>query len=374
VLIHDHRGAGEGAPHGDARRRPQHLTRAAHPRPILGQRGEGLTAADEVPHRRAHPGVPQEAQHAHLRALRRPPRRLERAALGRVRPQGSLPGREHREGGGVARGPRRPRRPGAAQGEDVVVQHHHLAPRGQEERAVHRGPRGERAVGAHQGGAGEAGALGVALGEGLGPREARPPADVARPHRGAGGPVLGLHPRLPSVVHHRDPVPPHLEVKPRQGPDHPRRAMRGPQDDLHFRHPATPPRRPGPGRRGRGLAGHRRSSPCDPRSDFSWNGPTKRVLAGHRRSSPCDPRSDFSWNGPTKRERIWPYATDERRSRSGRSTENEPAQRVGDFSDGLLGPGGPARGSSPGSSPSRGVYPGPRRTPCARAAGSGPPG
>ncbi|MCB9646776.1 MAG: hypothetical protein H6730_09315 [Deltaproteobacteria bacterium] len=61
-----------------------------------------------------------------------------------------------------------------------------------------------------------------------------------------------------------------------------------------------------------------------------------RPPAGHRRSSPCDPRSDFSWNVPTKREHIWPYATDERRSRSGRSTENEPAQRVGDFSDGLL--------------------------------------
>jgi hypothetical protein len=59
-------------------------------------------------------------------------------------------------------------------------------------------------------------------------------------------------------------------------------------------------------------------------------------LAGHRRSSPCDPRSDFSWNGPTKREHIWPYATDERRSRSGCSTEDEPAQRVGDFSEGLL--------------------------------------
>ncbi|MCA9549817.1 MAG: AMP-binding protein [Myxococcales bacterium] len=51
------------------------------------------------------------------------------------------------------------------------------------------------------------------------------------------------------------------------------------------------------------------------------------ALAGHRRSSPCDPQ----------REHVWSYATDERRSRSGRSTENEPAQPVGDFSDGLLG-------------------------------------
>ncbi|MBX2811417.1 MAG: hypothetical protein KTR25_06400 [Myxococcales bacterium] len=45
----------------------------------------------------------------------------------------------------------------------------------------------------------------------------------------------------------------------------------------------------------------------------------------------------FPWNAPDEEGAYRAYATDERRSRSGRSTEKGPAKRLTHFSDGLLG-------------------------------------
>ncbi|MBX2810849.1 MAG: hypothetical protein KTR25_03530 [Myxococcales bacterium] len=45
----------------------------------------------------------------------------------------------------------------------------------------------------------------------------------------------------------------------------------------------------------------------------------------------------FPWNAPDEEGAYRVYATDERRSRSGRSTEKGPAKRLTHFSDGLLG-------------------------------------
>ncbi|MBX2812727.1 MAG: hypothetical protein KTR25_13000 [Myxococcales bacterium] len=45
----------------------------------------------------------------------------------------------------------------------------------------------------------------------------------------------------------------------------------------------------------------------------------------------------FPWNAPDEEGAYRAYATDERRSRSRRSTEKEPAKRLTHFSDGLLG-------------------------------------
>ncbi|MBX2812288.1 MAG: hypothetical protein KTR25_10785 [Myxococcales bacterium] len=45
----------------------------------------------------------------------------------------------------------------------------------------------------------------------------------------------------------------------------------------------------------------------------------------------------FPWNALDEEGAYRAYATDERRSRSGRSTEKGPAKRLTHFSDGLLG-------------------------------------
>ncbi|MBX2814038.1 MAG: hypothetical protein KTR25_19645 [Myxococcales bacterium] len=45
----------------------------------------------------------------------------------------------------------------------------------------------------------------------------------------------------------------------------------------------------------------------------------------------------FPWNAPDEVGAYRAYATDERRSQSGRSTEKGPAKRLTHFSDGLLG-------------------------------------
>ncbi|MBX2812703.1 MAG: hypothetical protein KTR25_12880 [Myxococcales bacterium] len=44
----------------------------------------------------------------------------------------------------------------------------------------------------------------------------------------------------------------------------------------------------------------------------------------------------FPWNAPDEEGAYRAYATDERRSRSRRSTEKRPAKRLTHFSDGLL--------------------------------------
>jgi hypothetical protein len=60
-------------------------------------------------------------------------------------------------------------------------------------------------------------------------------------------------------------------------------------------------------------------------------------LAGHRRSPPRAARARFPWNGPTgfasHRSRMARYAP----SSSNRSTKSRSADRMGYFSDGLLG-------------------------------------
>ncbi|MBX2812101.1 MAG: hypothetical protein KTR25_09825 [Myxococcales bacterium] len=45
----------------------------------------------------------------------------------------------------------------------------------------------------------------------------------------------------------------------------------------------------------------------------------------------------FPWTAPDEEGAYRAYATDERQSRSGRSTEKRPAKRLTHFSDGLLG-------------------------------------